>query len=300
MSKSGSTKIIDNVPKEYDFSFVKNTTYGCGGIAKIAYFPKSIRQAVAVYNYLVHNEIKYIILGNGSNILASDKFFDGAVISTKLLTGVYRTGANTIFCRAGTKVSSLLKYCAVNGFGGLEYLAGIPASLGGLVFMNGEAGGKCVGENVAKVKLFDGKIRNLQNNYCHFGHKYSIMRDINSVILGVELKFVQKSSEAVKESIAQYLENRSCQPKGKSCGCVFKNVGTESAGKIIDEAGLKGLTIGCAKVSDAHANFIINSGARSSDVYALINEVKRRVYEQKGILLEEEVVYIGDFNDTFS
>lgn len=293
MSKN-TVNILKNVTKENDFSFANNTTYGLGGIARIAYFPKSIRQAEAVYKYLKSENMKFVILGSGSNVLASDKYFDGAVISTKCLTGTYRTGENRIFCRAGTKVSSLLKYCADKGFGGLEYLAGIPATIGGIVFMNGGACGKLISENVASVKLFDGKIINLSNKSCHFGHKYSIMRDINGIILGVELTFIPKNSDIVRQNIARVLEMRSGQPKGKSCGCVFKNTGGVSAGKIIDKAGLKGLAVGGARVSDEHANFIINNGACANDVYELIKEVKEKVFERTGVLLEEEVVYIGD------
>ncbi|MDE6105420.1 MAG: UDP-N-acetylmuramate dehydrogenase, partial [Clostridia bacterium] len=128
---------------------------------------------------------------------------------------------------------------------------------------------------------------------------YSTMRDINCVILGAELKFTLQSATEIKEKINEYLERRRFHPKGRSCGCVFKNVNGISAGKLIDEAGLKGLSIGGATVSREHANFIINRGGKAEDVYLLIKEVKRRVFERTGIRLEDEVVYIGEFNDTF-
>lgn len=298
--RSRLSHIIKNVYTERNFSFAENTTYGCGGTAEIAYFPESIRQTVAVYDYLKDSGQKFITLGNGSNVLASDKFYDGAVISTKRLTGVIRTGEDTVFCRAGTSVAALLKYCITNGLTGIEFLAGIPATCGGLVFMNGGAGGKFIGDKILSVKFYDGKMHDFSNNCCKFGHKYSIMRDINGIILGFTLKLDRSDSETVRENISNYLKKRANQPKGKSCGCVFKNIGEISAGKIIDEAGLKGLTIGGAQVSLQHANFIINSGKNSSDVYALIHEVKRRVLENTGISLDEEVVYIGDFNDSDS
>ncbi len=295
MKLDDASKFLECIPKEVNFSFAENTTYGSGGTAEIAYFPKYIRQVAFVYNYLVREKINFVILGNGSNILASDKNYDGAVISTKRFGGVFRLGTNRIFCRSGTKVSALLKYCAERGLSGLEYLAGIPASVGGLVYMNGGAGGKVIAQDVVNVKLFDGKIRDFSNNSCQFGHKYSIMRDINGVILGTTLQVEPEKREKVRENIAEFLEKRSLQPKGKSCGCVFKNAGALGAGKIIDEAGLKGLSVGNAKVSSEHANFIINHGENSADVYALVKEVKRRVFERTGIVLEEEVVYIGDF-----
>lgn len=285
---------IENVPSEKNFNFSLNTTYGCGGSADIAYFPESIRQAEAVYNYLTANKIKFVTLGNGSNVLASGKRFDGAVICTKGLKGIYRYG-NSIFCRAGTKVGALLKYCIDNGLSGLEHLAGIPATMGGLVYMNGGAGGKYICDNVISVKLFDGKIRNFSNEQCNFGYKYSTMRDINSLILGVRLEVKPENSEIVRKNVGGFLEKRKWHPKGKSCGCVFKNPDGLSAGKLIDEAGLKGFNIGGAEVSREHANFILNNGARPEDIYSLIKEVKRIVNERTGIMLEEEVVYIGDF-----
>lgn len=121
------------------------------------------------------------------------------------------------------------------------------------------------------------------------------MRDINSLILGVELKVCPQNSEKVRENISRFLGYRKFHPKGASCGCVFKNIGNLSAGKLIDDCGLKGLTCGGAYVSEKHANFLINNGGCAADVYELIKTVKKRVFERTGVKLEEEVVYIGDF-----
>ncbi len=290
---------LSRVRKVTDFDFSKNTTYGLGGKAKAAYFPKNIKEVAAVYDYLSNSGEKFLTLGNGSNVLVSDKGFDGLVIATKDFKGAYRTGENTFFCRAGTTVSSLLKYCLRYGFGGLEYLAGIPATVGGLCYMNGGVNSKHVGDDIVSVKIYDGKMRVFDNKTCGFGNKYSTMRDINCIILGAELRFTPKSSKEIENSISEILDMRRAQPKGKSCGCVFKNYGGVSAGKIIQDAGLKGYNLGGATVSADHANFIINNGGSSSDVYKLISEVKKKVLERMGIGLEEEVVYIGEFNDTF-
>ena len=182
-----------------------------------------------------------------------------------------------------------------NVFNGLEYLAGIPATCGGLAFMNGGAAGRYVCGEIIKVKFFDGKLRDISNKSCNFGNKYSIMRDINGLILGAEFKLKPQDKETVRKNIQTRLKGRNALPKGKSCGCVFKNPDGVSAGKIIDDAGLKGLSRGGAFVSGEHGNFIMNTGNSSSDVYALIKEVKRKVFETDGINLEEEVIYIGDF-----
>ena len=295
MNKSNSPKSIENVKRIKDFSFAKNTTYACGGNAEIAYYPNSIKQATAVYDYLISAGIEFVTLGNGSNVLASDKNFDGAVICTKHLSGVSQTGPDTIFCYAGTKVAELLKYCVEFGFSGLEYLAGIPATVGGLVYMNGGAGGVYIADNIVNVLLYNGTIHKFSNKKCNFGYKYSIMRDINGLILGVELKVFPQSSEKIRENMSLYLNRRKFHPKGSSCGCVFKNVGKLSAGKIIEDCGLKGFTCGEAIVSEKHANFLINNGGSAADVFELIKTVKKKVFEKTGIMLEEEVVYIGDF-----
>ena len=240
MIKNNRVNIVKSIRKQSDFSFSKNTTYGCGGNARIAYYPESIRQATSLFDYLKDSATPFIVLGNGSNVLASDSGYDGAVISTKNLKGVYITG-KTIYCRAGTKVSQLMKFCIENGAGGLEYLAGIPATLGGLALMNGGADSKYICSNIVSVKFYDGKMRKILNKNCNFGNKYSIMRDINGIILGVELTYEPQDGEKVMQNIRRRLDGRAPLPKGKSCGCVFKNPSGYSAGKLIDEAGLKGL-----------------------------------------------------------
>ncbi len=295
MDNNNLSNSIAEVKFVKDFSFAKNTTYSCGGTAGIAYFPDSIKQATAVYDYLNRSGTKTVILGCGSNVLASDKYFDGAVISTRHLNGISQVSNNLLFCYAGTTVAELLKFCADSGFSGLEYLAGIPATVGGLALMNGGSGGIYIDNNIVNVLLYDGTVRSFSNKKCKFGYKYSIMRDINCLILGVELKIYPQSSEKVRENISKYINSRKHLPKGASCGCVFKNKGNLSAGKIIEESGLKGLTYGGACVSSEHANFLINNGGPSSDVYSLIKTVKKSVFERTGIMLEEEVVYIGDF-----
>ena len=115
--------------------------------------------------------------------------------------------------------------------------------------MNGGAGGKFIGGRVSAVKFYDGKLRTFSNNDCNFDYKYSIMRDINGIITGCCLNLDRSDSETVKDNIDFFLKKRSIQPKGKSCGCVFKNPDGLSAGKLIEDAGLKGLKLGCAQVS---------------------------------------------------
>lgn len=292
---SGCDKLLKRVRRDDNFTFSKYTTYGAGGGAKCAFFPATLPEARAVYDFVSRSGKPYIVLGNGSNVLASDSCFNGCVISTKYLRGIARINDNTLFCLAGTPVSYILSYCKNRGLGGLEYLAGIPASIGGIAFMNGGAGGHYIGSNVLSVKLYNGKTFNLSNKSCDFKYKHSTMRDINAIILGVFLSVFNDLPQSVEKHINENLSRRAPLPKGKSCGCVFKNPQGQSAGRIIDECGLGGYGDARAYVSPEHCNFIINNGATSTRISDLINEVKSIVFSRTGINLEEEVVRVGNF-----
>lgn len=281
-----------------NFSFSKHTTYGLGGASDSAYAPNSIDEATDLVTLLQNNGEPYFILGNGSNVLASDSGYSGTVICTKSIKGIsYFNGE--LCCACGVTVSEMLDYCKKNALGGLEYLAGIPACVGGIVCMNAAAMGRAVSENVYSVKIFDGKTHELSKNDCLFNNKHSIMRDIKCLIASAKFKVYSDTAKNVSDKIRQALNLRKNQPSGKSCGCIFKNPTGISAGKLIDDAGLKGLAVGGAQVSFKHANFIINNSATANDVYSLICEVKRRVLSKFGIELCEEVVYIGEFNETY-
>lgn len=291
---------LQNIEKEVNYNFSKNTTYGLGGNAEVAYFPKTQSEVCKIFDYMQIEDKKFVVLGCGSNVLASEKFYDGAVISTKKLNKIrYRNGY--LYCESGVKVAYLLKYCLQHGLSGLEYLAGIPATVGGLALMNGGIRFNHIGQNIIWCKVYDGKMRIFSNKKCNFANKHSTMRDIICIICSVKLKVEQKSSEQIKEKINYYLNLRKALPKGRSCGCVFKNLpdGT-SAGKLIEKCGLKGYKLGNTEVSSAHANFILNNSGNSDSVYRLINFVKQKVFNTLGVLLEEEVVYIGEFNDSYS
>lgn len=290
-------KISDGVLTEKGFSFEKNTTYCLGGRAKAAFFPNSAEQAVAVYNYLTNSGEKFIVLGGGSNVLAADGNYNGYVISTKLLNRIF-TDCDYIYCQSGVTVAALIKFCLDNGLGGYEYLAGIPATLGGLALMNGGIPERHIGEDILSVDYFDDQRYEILNKNCNFGNKYSTMRDIKGLILGLKLSKYAVLRETSIQKLKYFIEKRKNQPHGKSCGCVFKNPTGDSAGRLIDSAGLKGLRCGGAFVSEKHANFIINDGGTASDVFSLIRIVKNNVYERFGVMLEEEVIYIGEFNET--
>ena len=297
--KSGLDKFtnVAAVKTIRQFDFSKNTTYGLGGRAEIAYLPKTIYEAKKVFDRLSSSHTKFEILGNGSNVLVSDKGVSGDVICTKSLCGIIRLDKNRLMCLAGTRIVELLAYCKNRGLGGLEYLYGIPATVGGAAFMNAGVNGVAFGENIESVRVYDGKTRILSREMCNFGYRHSTMRDINALILSIIVNVDECDAEEIENRIEFYKQRRMHLPKGKSCGCVFKNPKGFSAGYLIEAAGLKGVKCGGAYVSDKHASFIINGGGCASDVKILIGKVKDKVFEKFGVLLQEEVVYIGDFND---
>ena len=300
MSNKNNAHNFDKISRKENFSLARLTTYGLGGVCNCAYFPKDEYEAHIIFDELQASKENFYVLGRGSDILAADGKLNLSVICTSSLLGLERVGNCTIKVSSGTTVANLLKYCKKEGLSGIEYLAGIPASLGGIACMNAGAAGIYISENILSVDIYDGKKRVLANKYCNFGDKHSIMRDITCIIDSVTLSLFKSTPDKVESNISKYLKARRNQPKGKSCGCVFKNPKGISAGKIIDECGLKGFYFGGAQVSHEHANFIINNGAKSRDVYELIQLVKSEVFKKTGLFLEEEVVYIGEFNETDS
>lgn len=288
-------KTLNRVWRDDNFTFAKYTTYGVGGGAKSAYFPRNLLEARAVYDKLEDSDENFFILADGSNVLAADSGFDGSVICTRNLCGIARMDKGTIFCLSGTPVGCILKYCKQKSLGGLEYLAGIPASIGGLVYMNGGAGGRYISSNVLAVKIYRGKDYNLTNSNCNFTYKHSTMRNIKCLILGVFLSVFEDSSIDITKKINERLALRKKLPSGRSCGCVFKNLDGVSAGRLIEECGLAGYGTARAFVSRKHCNFIINNGASAGEIKLLIDKVKAVVFQKRNICLEEEVIYVGSF-----
>lgn len=299
MQGENNGSLPSGVPVRYNFSFAANTTYGCGGIAKAALCPRSEKEGALAFSRLLKSGKRFCVLGGGSNVLAQDGFYDGYVLSTSHIKSLSVRVSGEDFAlnvSCGVKVAEVLAFCLKEGYSGLEFLAGIPASMGGVLYMNAGAGGEYIESRVLSVRLSDGdKVRVLSRKECNFTYKHSTMRDINCLILGAELALKHTSAKNVAANIKKRLSERGVLPRGKSCGCVFENYCGVSAGRLIEDAGLKGAHMGSAFISEKHANFIINEGKASSDVYALIQQAKREVYNKFGITLREEVCYIGDF-----
>jgi UDP-N-acetylmuramate dehydrogenase len=210
------------------------------------------------------------------------------------MKGIKEVRLNESFFGAGLTSGELLRLCVDKKLGGLEFLQGIPTTLGGALFMNAGVENVHIGDLVQDVLIYDGKsMRRLPKEECDYAYKHSVFMQNGWTILGAYLRLEQCSATEIEERLQYYTQRRGHLPKGKSMGCVFKNPDGVSAGKLIEGAGLKGLRIGGAVVSDIHANFILNDkGATSQQIKTLIGIIKNAVFAQYRIKLEEEIRYL--------
>ncbi len=279
---------------EQNYSLKDKNTYKTGGRARLAIFPDDGERVKKAIAFIKEQGAEYSILGAGSNMLVSDNGYEGVLISTERLKGISVNG-NLITCFAGERVNAFLKQALYNSLGGVEFLNGIPATVGGIVTMNAGCFGKNVGDYVSYVVSASG-IYSYSN--CEFGYRTSRFKQNKDVVISVcfNLENVEyDQSESKAEYFLKLRKNK--QPKGRSCGSVFKNDGYY-AGKVIESCGLKGFKMGSAKVSERHANFILaEPNAKSADISRLIEYIKKTVKEKSGISLQEEIEYLGKFKD---
>ncbi len=272
------------------------TTFKIGGPAKyffIAHDNNSIIKAVKLAREL---EINYFILGNGSNILISDKGFDGLVI--KMENTKISFEDKLVRAESGLPLQKLIRETIAKKLSGLEFLIGIPGTVGGGVAGNVGTPTDWIGEKVTEVEILnaESEIAIVPKSQCDFSYRFSRFKyNDKEVILTVNFKLEKAPSDVIQKKVTDFLNNRSHQPTAKPCaGSIFKNPEGKKAWKIIDEVGLRGKQIGGAKVSDEHANFIINTGtAKAEDVVILISYIKQQVRDQLGYQLQEEIKYVG-------
>ena len=238
--------------------------------------------------------IPKMVIGKGSNCLFDDRGFKGLVILNKI--DFCNWDGATVTAGSGYSFSLLGVQSARKNLTGLEFASGIPASVGGAVFMNAGANGKETSDHLISVDYYDGKTRKtISKKELEFSYRFSSFHKMKGVILSATFSLRRK--EIARKTQLEIVTHRmKTQPlKDKSIGCIFQNPEKQSAGAIIDECGLKGLRIGGAEVSTIHANFIINRiGATSSDIKKLIKLVQQKVFQQTGIYLQPEVRIVND------
>lgn len=284
--------IYANYKSETLFDFTKKSSIGCGGVAPVGFYPTTQEETLALIGDLQKSGLSYAVVGNATNILPPDGIVETAIVCMKSLKGITETSTGA-FVSAGTTSGELLQYCKNRAHSGAEFLVGIPCSLGGALYMNAGVGGAYVGDIVENVVVIrGGKVEKIPRKECGYAYKRSAFMQNNDVILGANLRLTQTDKNSVMQRLEYYNARRAHLPKGKSMGCVFKNPEGFVAGKLIEGAGLKGLRVGDAFVSETHANFIINGGKASSEqIKSLIQIIKNAVFAQYKIQLEEEIRY---------
>ncbi len=275
----------------------KHTTFKIGGNADILIFVNSMEQLKAIYKLQRDWKFPIYTIGHGSNILVPDKGIDGVVI--KMENSEYEVIDNTIVAGAGASLIDLSSIAFDNGLSGLEFASGIPGSVGGAVFMNAGAYGSNISDIVKEVRVVtkSGDIKILNNKELDFGYRQSKVQSTGDIIFDVKIELRNGDKNKIQEVMEDLTQKRkSKQPLNMpSAGSVFKRPDGYFAGKLIDEAGLRGLRHGDAQVSEKHCGFIVNRGhAKADDVMELISSVQKIVYDTFGVRLERELRILGE------
>ena len=283
-----------------DVPLSKHTTYKVGGKAKLMVYPKNVDSLIKLLKLLKTHEIKYKILGLGSNVLFSDNVFDGVIIRLSELDNVEFFGRNKIRVGSGYSLMKLSLLAAKKGLAGLEFASGIPGTVGGAVFMNAGAYKSDMGYVVTEVKVLtpDFNIITLENKEMNFHYRTSFLQTHPGYIcLEAVIKLEKGDKNALDEVIKERRQRRmESQPlEYPSAGSVFRNPEGMFAGKLIEDLGLKGKTIGGAQVSEKHANFIINYNkkAKGSDIKRLIELVHDKVLEEYDVDMKIEQEFVN-------
>ncbi|MBW1782155.1 MAG: UDP-N-acetylmuramate dehydrogenase [Deltaproteobacteria bacterium] len=285
----------------FDSPMSRLTTFRVGGNAEAIYESMDLEGLRRVISYLVQEEIPYLVIGRGSNLLVGDGGIRGVVI---LLSGSHaeigrkKSDHSGISVGAGLAISDLLIWCRDAGISGLEFLAGIPGTVGGAVAMNAGAFGNEIGTRVTQIRLVTprGELALIDRSRLRFSYR-TLDLEKGAVITQVSFRLDRETGKTVSKRMAGYLRRRKeRQPlEYSSAGSVFKNPANDYAGRLMEQAGLKGKEIGGAMISTRHANFIVNKGgATAADILALIDAAREAVWRSAGVQLELEIQVVGD------
>jgi UDP-N-acetylmuramate dehydrogenase len=277
----------------------QHTTMKIGGPADLFIEPSSLENIQKVMTFIKERQLPWRAIGRGSNLLVSDKGIEGVVI--RLGSGLSHLSINesSITVGGGHSLVSLSTLISKKGLSGLEFASGIPGSVGGAVYMNAGAHGSDINKILTKAHVLfeDGSIEWLSNNEMEFTYRTSVLQKKRpGVVLEAEFKLTKGDRTAIVSQMQKNKDYRKeTQPWNFPCaGSIFRNPLPNYAGKLIEEAGLKGFQIGGAKISEMHGNFIVNAGnATAKDVLDLIQYIKDKILQLYGIKMETEVEIIG-------
>ncbi len=277
-----------------------HTTFRIGGPAKIFVSPGSEEELKSLADLLRKKKIPWFILGKGSNVLVSDKGFDGVVIQIGKGLGNISARGNTLDADAGVLLSRIAKKALEAGLTGLEFAAGIPGTVGGAVVMNAGAYGSEMKDVLTKVRVLteEGSIKEISADRLELGYRTSSVLKNGWIVLGARFCLKQGDPKQIQARIEELAKlRRSKQPlEYPSAGSTFKRPEGFFAGKLIQDAGLKGFQVGGAQVSEKHSGFVINRDhATAQDVIQLCGQVSETVRKQFGVKLELEIKCLGEF-----
>lgn len=286
--------------KEYE-PLKKHTTWKIGGPARVFIEPSSVEGLKKAMVEITKRNIPWFVIGKGSNLLVSDKGINGVVIKFGENMAHIHEDGGLIRVGAGFSLIRLATMMSKKGFSGLEFAGGIPGTVGGAVFMNAGAHGSDI-SNVLKrahILLSDGTLKWYSNEEMEFSYRTSILQKIDGVCVEAELQLVPGEKEMIVKEMQKHKDyRRETQPWDyPCCGSVFRNPLPYYAGKLIEEAGLKGYAVGGAQISEKHANFIVNKGnATAQNVSDLIKHVQNTIKDRYGVTLKTEVEFVGEIN----
>ena len=282
-----------------DEPMYKHTTYKVGGPARIYLKVKNVDSLIKTIKYCGKHRVKYLVIGRGSNLLFSDREYEGLIISLNECFNEIKVNGSTMIAQAGVPMISLSYQAAKIGLSGFEFMGGIPGSIGGGIYMNAGAYKYDLASVVKTVTLLNEKheVVTFNNEQMDFSYRHSICQDNRKlIVLEVTFDLTAKSPDEIKAVLDKRKERRmSSQPWNMpSAGSVFRNPQDKPAWQYIDECGLRGYEIGGAQVSPKHSNFIVNNGyASAKDIYDLIMLVQEKVNEKFGVKLRREVGLIN-------
>lgn len=282
---------------EINFDIKKSTSFKIGGQIARMYFPTSVEEFVDIKT----KEPDAFVAGNLSNILVSSDGYDGVVICTKKMDSIKFDG-NTVFAGAGVRGTKLSKLALEKGLSGLEFMVAFPGSVGGEVFMNAGAHGQMIADVLKSAKVYcpEKGVIKLANADMEFSYRTSVCQKMPYSVLEAEFELTPSTTDKIQEKMNENLsfrQNKQPSLTLPNCGSTFRNPDGDSAGRLLDAAGVKGLVSGGVHVWENHANFIINDGEGTSlDVLRLMDEMYSRVKEKFDIELKPEVRYLGGNN----
>lgn len=277
-----------------------HTTFRIGGPADYYLCPHSTEELQKILQICRENKIEFFILGNGSNLLVSDKGYRGVVIQLWKNFSDIVTEDDAIAVKAGALLSKVAAEALEAGLTGMEFASGIPGTMGGAVMMNAGAYGGEMKDIIKEVTVLtkEGEILTLSQEEMNFGYRTSVVKEKGYVVISVVLQLKKGDREEICKLMNDLKERRvTKQPLDMpSAGSTFKRPEGYFAGKLIMDAGLRGFSVGGAQISEKHCGFVVNKGeATAADVLGLIKEVQKRVQEKFGVALEPEVKFLGEF-----